>query len=94
MSTTSGTGIVVVGLLCGSRPKNTKSPPSVSQAEEDDLAPVELRNSRRLSSIPICPGVFAESVRIDYTDESLVNLPNAVDVVTSASLYCRFAIAF
>ena len=33
-------------------------------------------------------------MRIDYTDESLMDLPNAVDPVMDASLYCRFTIAF
>jgi alcohol dehydrogenase len=39
-------------------------------------------------------GAFAEHVAIDYADENLVRLPDAMDPVTAASLGCRFATAF
>jgi len=40
------------------------------------------------------PGAFAEFVAIDYADENLVRLSDAIDAVTGASLGCRFATAF
>ncbi|CAN7174736.1 zinc-dependent alcohol dehydrogenase family protein [Knoellia sp. LjRoot47] len=40
------------------------------------------------------PGSFAERVAINAADANLVGLPDSVDVVTAASLGCRFATAF
>jgi len=39
-------------------------------------------------------GAFAEYVAIDYADENLVALPDALDAVAGAALGCRFATAF
>lgn len=39
-------------------------------------------------------GAFAEYVAIDYADENLVALPEALDAVTAASLGCRFSTSF
>jgi D-arabinose 1-dehydrogenase-like Zn-dependent alcohol dehydrogenase len=40
------------------------------------------------------PGSFAELVAIQAADANLVSLPDSVDLVTAASLGCRFATAF
>lgn len=40
------------------------------------------------------PGSFAERVAIHAADANLVQLPDAIDFVTAASLGCRFATAF
>ena len=40
------------------------------------------------------PGSFAELVALRAADTNLVRLPDAVDLVTAASLGCRFATAF
>ncbi|MGH3469740.1 MAG: alcohol dehydrogenase catalytic domain-containing protein, partial [Thermocrispum sp.] len=40
------------------------------------------------------PGSFAERVAIHAADTNLVALPDTVDLVTAASLGCRFATAF
>jgi D-arabinose 1-dehydrogenase-like Zn-dependent alcohol dehydrogenase len=40
------------------------------------------------------PGSFAERVAIHAADTNLVALPDSVDLVTAASLGCRFATAF
>jgi alcohol dehydrogenase len=40
------------------------------------------------------PGSFAEQVALPRADYNLVALPDAVDMVTAASLGCRFATAF
>ncbi|MET1003948.1 MAG: alcohol dehydrogenase catalytic domain-containing protein, partial [Propionibacteriaceae bacterium] len=40
------------------------------------------------------PGSFAERVALHAADANLVALPDAVDLVTAASLGCRFATAF
>ncbi|MXN51322.1 alcohol dehydrogenase catalytic domain-containing protein [Shinella sp. AETb1-6] len=39
-------------------------------------------------------GSFAEYVAIDYADQNLVHLPEAIDYATAASLGCRFATSF
>jgi alcohol dehydrogenase len=39
-------------------------------------------------------GSFAEFVMIEYADENLVRLPDAMSSVTAASLGCRFATSF
>lgn len=39
-------------------------------------------------------GGFAEYVAIEYADENLVRLPDEIDMVTAASLGCRFATSF
>lgn len=39
-------------------------------------------------------GSFAEYVAIDYADTNLVSLPEGLDMVTAASLGCRFGTAF
>lgn len=39
-------------------------------------------------------GSFAELVAIDYADQNLVALPDAIDYATAASLGCRFATSF
>jgi len=39
-------------------------------------------------------GSFAEFVAIEYADENLVALPDALDAVAAAALGCRFATAF
>lgn len=39
-------------------------------------------------------GSFAEHVAIDYADTNLVRLPDELDMVTAASLGCRFGTAF
>ncbi|MEN2977663.1 zinc-dependent alcohol dehydrogenase family protein (plasmid) [Tistrella bauzanensis] len=39
-------------------------------------------------------GSFAEHVAIGYADTNLVALPDAIDMVTAASLGCRFVTAF
>jgi alcohol dehydrogenase len=40
------------------------------------------------------PGSFAELVALDAADTNLVRLPDGLDLVTAASLGCRFATAF
>lgn len=40
------------------------------------------------------PGSFAERVAVHAADVNLVGLPDSVDLVTAASLGCRFATAF
>jgi D-arabinose 1-dehydrogenase-like Zn-dependent alcohol dehydrogenase len=40
------------------------------------------------------PGSFAERVAIHAADVNLVRLPDSIDLVTAASLGCRFATAF
>ncbi|MFB6231130.1 MAG: zinc-dependent alcohol dehydrogenase family protein [Salinibacter sp.] len=39
-------------------------------------------------------GSFAERVAIDYADTNMVHLPDELDMVTAASLGCRFGTAF
>lgn len=39
-------------------------------------------------------GAFAEFVAIDYADTNLVQLPDEIDLVTAASLGCRFITSF
>ncbi len=39
-------------------------------------------------------GGFAEYVAIEYADSNLVRLPDEIDMVTAASLGCRFATSF
>lgn len=39
-------------------------------------------------------GSFAEYVAVDYADTNLVELPDALDFVTAASLGCRFVTSF
>lgn len=39
-------------------------------------------------------GAFAEQVAIDYADANLVRVSEAIDLVTAASLGCRFGTAF
>ncbi len=39
-------------------------------------------------------GSFAEYVRVDYADVNLVRVPESIDLVTAASLGCRFITAF
>jgi alcohol dehydrogenase len=39
-------------------------------------------------------GSFAEFVAIDYADTNLVRVPESLDLVTAASLGCRFATSF
>jgi len=39
-------------------------------------------------------GSYAEYVAIDYADANLVSLPDEIDLVTAASLGCRFATSF
>lgn len=39
-------------------------------------------------------GSFAEFVAIDYADTNLVRVPDSLDLVTAASLGCRFATSF
>jgi len=39
-------------------------------------------------------GSYAEYVRIDFADENLVGLPEAISFTTAASLGCRFATSF
>lgn len=39
-------------------------------------------------------GSFAEQVAIDYADTNLVRLPDGLDMVTAASLGCRFGTSF
>ena len=40
------------------------------------------------------PGSFAELVAVHAADTNLVRLPDALDLVTAASLGCRFATAY
>lgn len=39
-------------------------------------------------------GGFAEFVALEYADDNLVRLPDAIDFVTAASLGCRFATSY
>lgn len=57
------------------------------------------RGQQQICSVQFQPGFtawgsFAEFVAIDYADTNLVCLPDAIDLVTAASLGCRFATSF